>query len=484
MDETNGNGHGVGPNLDKPNIIVVLCDQLRSFEVGCYGNDVIRTPHIDRLAAEGVRFEHAVSNNPVCMPARSCLLSGQYSRTCQGFLGNYSDRDAAGAFSMPEYPEDQRRFLTDPTLPEQLSAIGYETSLIGKWHVQPSPPQVGFDYSLYPRVHHRHTGQVFVENDPPTEWLPDCSEGDLIDGFSIDYEANAVRQYLNSVDKARPFFLYYSISPPHMPLDDAPEEYKHMYSPDEIPIRDNVWREDGSLPFDENWFKIYLWDFLYYQEKLPHTEALPDGFTLRHMIAMYYGLTTWVDDQIGRLISGLEANGLAQDTIVVFASDHGDNLGSHGLFNKGRLIEESIRIPMVWWNPSRLAPSVRTDEVASLIDVMPTCLDLAGGTTPATTQGSSLAAAIRGDGAGPDHAFVETSRGEIGLRTPERMRGLQLEEDLRTISDDPGQLYDLPSDPFEQTNLAETETDAELDERLRAWHAETPMLDGPQMAER
>jgi len=468
-------------NPDKPNVIVVLCDQLRSFEVGCYGNDVIRTPHIDRLAAQGVRFEHAVSNNPVCMPARSCLLSGQYSRTCQGFLNNYSGTLPDGTTGMPEYPEDERRFLLDPTLPDQLKVAGYETRLIGKWHVQPSPPRVGFDHSLYPRVHHRHTGQVFVEGDPPDRWLDDGSEGDVIEGFSVDHEATAVRDFLDRTDTDRPFFLYYNISPPHMPLDDAPEEYLRMYSPDEIPIRDNVWRDDGQLPVDERWFRIYLWDFLFYQEQQPHTGRLPDGFTLRHLIALYYGLTTWVDDQIGRLLEGLRANGLDENTIVVFLSDHGDNLGSHGAFNKGRLIEESIRVPMIWWAPGRFAPSVREREVASLIDVMPTILDLVGGETPDTTQGRSLAQALLGTGPGPDHAFIETSTGEIGLRTRTHLRGLQLGDDRRQITHDPGCLFDLTSDPCELTNLATAAPDPKLEQRLRDWHADTPIRDAPAM---
>ncbi len=480
MNTDNGSGQLAGPRFDKPNVVVVMCDQLRAFEVGCYGNPVIRTPNIDRLAAEGVRFTHAVSNNPVCMSARSCLLSGQYSRTCQGFLGNYSETDADGNVSLPEYPEQERRFLLDPSLPEQLKAIGYETTLIGKWHVQPAPPQVGFDYSLYPRVHHRHSGQTFIENH---------GEGEVVEGFSVDYEARAVRDYLDSVaGDGKPFFLYYSISPPHMPLDDAPEEYLHMYSPDEVPIRDNVRQADGQLPFDENWFKIYLWDFLYYQEHLEHTEHLPEGFTLRHLIARYYGLTSWVDDQIGKLLQGLSANGLAQDTIVLFLSDHGDNLGSHGLFNKGRLIEESIRIPMVWWGPSRLAPQVRDGEVASIIDVMPTILDLAGGHTPATVQGRSLSAALHDEGDGPDHAFIETTGGEIGLRTPGHLCGLQLDEDRRTIRKRGGCLYDLETDPCEMTNLMATgeepDVAAVLGNRLRDWHETTPIRDAPKMGER
>ena len=250
-----------------------------------------------------------------------------------------------------------------------------------------------------------------------------------------------------------------------------------MYSPDQVLLRDNVWRDDGSLPFDEHWFKIYLWDFLYYQEHLPYTEQLPHGFDLRHLLARYYGMTSWVDDQVGRLLHGLRANGLADDTIVVFLSDHGDNLGSHGLFNKGRLIEESIRIPMIWWWPSQLSPQVREGEVASIIDVMPTALDLAGGHTPSGVQGQSLAAALRGEADGPGEAFIETTGGQIGVRRPGHLFGLQLEQDRRTIGDDGCCFHDLVVDPYELENLAGSSTLAEvaadLESRLRDWHEET-----------
>jgi choline-sulfatase len=183
--------------------------------------------------------------------------------------------------------------------------------------------------------------------------------------------------------------------------------------------------------------------FLYYQEHLEHTEQLPEGFTLRHLIARYYGMTSWVDDQVGRLMKGLGDNGLAEDTIVVFLSDHGDNLGSHGLFNKGRLIEESIRISMIWWGPERLQPQVRHGEVASLIDVMPTVLELAGGNTPASVQGQSLVPA----GRRPDHAIIETMRGEIGLRTPGHLYGLQLDDERREKTAAGGCLCDLEQTP-------------------------------------
>lgn len=448
--------------MDRPNVIVCLCDQLRAFEVGCYGNEVIRTPHIDQLAAEGVRFDLAISNNPVCMPARSALLTGQYSRTCMGFLNNHSN-----AGDLPEYPAERRDGLPDPTIAEVFKAQGYETSLFGKWHVQPAPHLVGFDYALFPRVHHRHTGQVFVEN---------SGLGDVIDGFSIDFEAERVSDYLGQ-ERDAPFFMYYNISPPHMPLADAPEKYLRMYDPDEVPLRPNTL-VNGKLAYDENWFKIYMWDFLYYQQHLPHTEKLPREFDLRHLTALYYGLTTWVDDTVGRLMSNLKANGLADNTIVVFASDHGDNLGSHHAFNKGRLIEESIRIPLVFWGG--LTAQANTAQVAQLIDIMPTLLDQCGAEIPNSVQGRTLGPILRNERESLDEncAFIETAAGAIGLRTASHLYGMQLQQDFRTIGDEEKCLYDLSVDPYEQQNLADGNTDLEADlaRQLANWNANTPWL--------
>ena len=151
----------------RPNIIICICDQLRAFEVGCYGNQVIHTPNIDRLARNGVRFEHAVSTDPVCMPARSSLISGQYARTCMGALGNASVPDEHSRPIVASWPLQDRVHLPDSTIAEQFKDAGYDTALIGKWHIHPAPEIVGFDYSLHPRVNHRHTGQDFVENGGP-----------------------------------------------------------------------------------------------------------------------------------------------------------------------------------------------------------------------------------------------------------------------------------------------------------------------------
>ena len=159
-----------------PNVVLCMCDQLRAFEVGCYGNPVVQTPNLDQLAKGGGRFDIAVANNPVCMPSRSSLLTGQHSRTCWGRLDNYSESRANGTVHVPEYPVRVRSQLLAPTLAEQFKAAGYETALVGKWHIHPAPDLLGFDHALYPFVHHRNTGQTYIENDAPPR---------VVDGFGV-----------------------------------------------------------------------------------------------------------------------------------------------------------------------------------------------------------------------------------------------------------------------------------------------------------
>ncbi len=454
-----------------PNIILCTCDQLRAHAVGCYGSEVACTPNLDRLADEGFYFEHAISNNPVCMPSRSSLLTGQYSRTCQGFLGNYTETDHDGNVTMPEYPVEERNVLLDETLAEVLSRAGYQTAVIGKWHIHPSPTQLGFDFAVYPRVHHRHTGQTFIEQQ---------GLGDVVEGYSVDYEAERVLSFLDDAGD-QPLFLYYNISPPHMPLMDAPEKYLSMFSADEVPLRPNVFI-DSQMAYDEDWFKIYLWDFLYYDHNLPYTEELPPGFDLRHLTALYYGMTAWVDDTVGQLLESLEKRGLRENTIIVFLSDHGDILGSHHLFNKGQLFEESIRIPMIFSGPGIPHGTVNSTQVAQIVDIMPTLLDLCGVEIPASAQGRSLKEMLFGNIASlpQTHGFVETYLGQIGVRTPQYLFGLSLQDDLQTLDTSQKCLYDLEQDPYQLENLsgelAYYAIEEQLNHHLIKWHHETPRL--------
>jgi len=459
-------------SAEPPNIVICLCDQLRAFEVGCYGNEVIRTPHIDRLASEGVRFETAVTNCAVCMPARSVLLSGQYSRTCCGTLNNAHEMLPSGGWVMQQYPAAGRPHIRDTCLPETLQELGYETAAIGKWHIHSWPHDLGFDYSLVPRVYHGHTGQSFSENGG-REFVPE--------GFSVDFEAERVGEFLRGrCEGDPPFFLYHNISPPHPPLADAPEKYLKMYHPDEVPIRPNAF-VDGQMAHNPDWYRIYLYDQQYYWHHLPFTDNLPEGFDLRHLTALYYGMTTWVDDTLGKLMAELEEAGLAENTIVLFASDHGDNLGGHGRWNKNTLNEEATRIPFILRWPAALRPRVPGQQVASLVDVMPTLLDLLGADIPDRVQGQSLAPVVRGEREAleRDAAFIESNVEGIAIRTPSLLFGMQTDRGTREITNPDLLLYDLGTDPYQQENLARTERSSQaepLRKELAEWHRRTPWM--------
>ncbi len=456
------------------NIILCTCDQLRPFEVGCYGNGLIRTPNLDRLAREGTRFEVAITSYPVCMAARSSMLSGQFARRCTGGVGNAACMGPLGP-ELPEYPVPGRLHLKESTLPEVLRNAGYYNALIGKWHVHVWPHELGFDYCLMCRVYHRHTGQSYTENGGP-EFVPP--------GYSVDFEAGRVERFLHErSSSSQPFFLFYNISPPHCPLADAPERYLRLYDPEDIPVRPNV-DLSRPLPEQDKWLKVYLWDHQYYRFHLPYTEHLPAGFGLRQLIAMYYGLTTWVDDAVGRMLSALDSSGLAESTIVVFTSDHGDYLGSHGRVQKGGLHEESIRIPLLFRWPTLPGSRARvvSGQVASLVDLAPTILDLIGLPVPPHMHGQSLAPMLRGDQGRLDRncAFVETAYEGVGIRTPRYLYALPWAEQERGLGEKALYFFDLGRDPYQLRNLASVAGQhpaaRELDQRLRHWHNTTPWM--------
>jgi choline-sulfatase len=430
---------------NRPKVIVCLTDQLRPFELGCYGGNIVPTPAIDSLAATGVRFETALS----------ILLSGQYCRTCLGSLGN-----------SPE-PIPERKRMVDPTLAEVFRDAGYRTGLIGKWHIHVDPELLGFDTVYYPNHMHRYTGQTFYRNGGREE---------LVEGFTVDAELAELRTWMGD-HKSDPFFLYYNISQPHMPVWDAPEQFRDMFMPDHVELRANVWN-DGELPYDEKWFKIYLHDYLYYQRHLPHTEQLPEGFDIKRLTAHYYGMIAWADYQLGELMRNLEDNGLADNTIVLFTSDHGDMLGSHHMFNKDVLFEESLRIPMIVRWPEGLKPRVVDSQVISLVDVMPTLLSLSGLQTPSSAQGTDCSPVVLGeaDSVGENAAFVETNRNaQAAIRTLTHAYGYRQPDE-----GDQAWFYDITHDPLELRNLAgsgeQSSTEQELCERAERWDRETRWL--------
>lgn len=445
----------------RPNIVLITSDQLRPYELGCYGGVQVATQNIDRLAARGTVWETAITNFPVCMAARSVLVSGQHNRTATGGKTNVAYPGRPGDFNMPEYPYPRRPHLPDPTLPELLRQAGYETAVIGKWHIHSWPHEIGFERYTIPRVHHAHTAQIYSRNGGP-EFAPE--------GFSVDFEAGEAERYLASKAKADgPFFLYYNISPPHCPVADMPERYLTMYDPARLELRANT--DEDRIENRDYWYKVYRWDFRYYSFRLPHTMTLPDGYDIAHLAAEYFGAVTWMDSAVGRILDAIEAADLTEDTIIVFASDHGENLGSHGLVQKGTENDESIRVPLVMAGPGVKAGHRVDGSVASLVDLAPTLLEMTGSAVPAHMQGHSLAGEAAGGNGNGEAAFFQTVEG-VGLRAGDRTVFARLDE-RRQLAPAPTTVYDNRADPYQYDNLAGA-ADEPLFAELQRLDAEIP----------
>jgi arylsulfatase A-like enzyme len=427
----------------------MFVDQLRWSELGCYGNEVIRTPHLNRLAAEGVRFTHAFTNFPSCSPARSTLISGRQARS-NGLYANTHDGVT-----------DSRPTNRDTTLPEALAAAGYTTALIGKWHLTPTPKTLGFQMAW--RGGMGPGGDGYMRG--PWRAEGGIGKNHQYEGYTLVHQAELAADFMRG-HRDKPFFLYLTPSPPHMPIASMPEPYKSMYDPAKVPIRPNVWK-DGKLPFDERWFKIYLGE--------NHPTTLPAGISLRDLYAMYYGQVTGVDDWAGRVLASIKELGIEDNTIVLFSSDHGDLLGSHQLFNKNMHYDESIRVPLLARWPGKFKPMVQSKQIISFVDVMPTLLDLCGVKSPDTVQGISLAPVLLGrkETVGENVAYIETTASE-GVRTSRYVyycsRRKFDSEHLFDMDNDPYQMKDVIGDPAYQAVASE------LRAKTKTWRQRTPSV--------
>jgi arylsulfatase A-like enzyme len=412
----------------RPNVLIVIPDQFRAQALGCMGNPDVHTPHLDRLAAEGILFRQTFANTPVCCPARAVLLTGKYAHR-NGMVCN-----------------DLRLRESEPTLAKLLRAEGYRTGFIGKWHldggprnpgfVPPGPRRQGFDFWAACECRHDHFNPVYFRDTPQP-----------IRGSKFEPEVliDVALEFLRA-SRDRPFFLVVSMHPPHDPYG-APKVYMERYDPQKLTMRRN-WR--------------------------PGVKQAG-----REQIAAYYAAITAIDDQVGRLLRGLADLGLDRDTIVLFTSDHGDMLGSQGARLKRKPWEESIRVPGILRYPARVKPGRKVDALFSHVDVAPTLLALCGVRVPGDMQGSDLSGVVLGKtDRGPDSVFFQIFVPFDGDGTPHPWRGVRTARFMYARTEkEPWVLYDLEKDPDELTNLAANAearpVRAELETRLARWMRET-----------
>jgi arylsulfatase A-like enzyme len=338
---------------ERPNILLILPDQMRASAMGCDGNIEVKTPNIDRLAADGVRFKRTYANVPVCCPARAILMTATYPHI-NGMVAN-----------------DLRLREEQVTIAEILAQAGYRTGFVGKWHldggprdpgfVPPGPRRQGFEFWAAYECHHKHFEPTYFRDTP---------EIITVRKFEPEASCDFAVEFLRSQPKDQPFFLTVQMGPPHDPYG-APEEYMRQYVPERITPPEN-WRpgsETRPAPAGGS-----------NRTGAAFNRLAPLGG--REEIAAYYAAITAIDDQVGRLMKTLAELHLDENTIVLFTSDHGDMLGSHGMRRKRKPHDESARVPGIIRWPARIPKDRVVETLFSHVDMAPTLLALAGVCVP------------------------------------------------------------------------------------------------------
>lgn len=392
----------------RPNVVFVFADQWRAQATGYSGERRVKTPKLDRLASESVNFTNAVSGYPVCSPYRASLITGRSPLTHGVFLN------------------DVHLFHEAPSIADAFKAAGYQTAYIGKWHLDgqgrlafiPRERRQGFGFWRVMECTHDYNRSYYYG---------DGNEKLLWEGYDAFAETREAIRYIREYDSEKPFLLCLSWGPPHNPYDTAPEEYRAMYDPAALELRPNV--------------------------PVEHEEKA------RETLAGYYAHCTALDTCTGWLLHTLAECGLADETIFVFTSDHGDMVGSRGAWDKQRPYEESIRVPFLLRYPAVLGRERRELTVPiDAQDVMPTLLGLCGIEIPDTVEGLDYSGHIKGgENPGDDCAllscmapFGNWHRGVGG----KEYRGVRtLRHTYVRDLDGPWMLYDNEADPYQLDNL-------------------------------
>ena len=428
----------------RPHILLVIADQLSARALPAYGNRVARTPSLDRLAREGVVFERALCASPLCVPSRAALVTGMLpSRT--GVYDNGAELPAG-----------------IPTVAHYLRLLGYRTVLSGKMHFIGPDQLHGFEERPLPDVYPAGFDWVpdwRLEDDETLPWYHDLSSvlraGPVRATLQVDYDLEVAHHARRAIvdtarERGRPLFLVASFTHPHDPYE-VPAAYWERYEGVAI---DAPAQPQPPHPVDPPTRRLRA---MLASERIPVSEEQ----VLRARRG-YYGAVSLVDDHVGMLLATLAEQGLADDTVVIVASDHGDMLGERGLWYKMAPFEDSIRVPLVVCAPGRLAPR-RVVEPVSLLDLVPTLVDLAGGfgqEGPAgTLDGASLAGALAGEPAPVRDVPLEYLA--EGVRAPQvtLVRGrLKL---VRSLGE-PDLAYDVAADPGERVPLPPEQAVAEL----------------------
>ena len=447
----------------KPNIVLIMVDQMRGDCLGVNGNEFIETPNLDMMATEGYNFENAYTAVPSCIASRASILTGM-SQKSHGRVGY----------------EDGVSWNYENTIASEFSKAGYHTQCIGKMHVYPERNLCGFHNIMlhdgYLHFARNKEGKASTQIEQCDDYLKLFREKkgnnvDLIDigldcnswvsrpwGYEenlhpTNWVVNESIDFLRRKDPSKPFFLKMSFVRPHSPLD-PPKFYFDMYKDEDLPeplMGDWANKED-----EENRGK-----------DINCVKGIINKKALKRAKAAYYGSITHIDHQIGRFLIALSEYGELNNTIFLFVSDHGDMMGDHNWFRKGIPYEGSSRVPFFIYDPGNLLKGKKGkvfDEVLELRDIMPTLLEFAHISIPDSVEGLSLKNLIEErnstwrDYIHGEHSFGEDSNHYIVTKRDKFLWFSQRGEE---------QYFDLENDPKELTNLIDSEEYKERIDYLR-----------------
>ncbi len=397
--------------------------------MGNSGHPVVRTPHLDRLAAQSYTFDNAYCNSPICTPSRLSLLTGRYPHQIEAWdLGAIADRQ-------------------HQTWGDYLTDAGYETVLCGRTHFNGTDRLLGFsdrlldDLPRWRNTSGRPPRRTPDERRGSNSHVAECGPGDHEHTRYDQNAANLAVDFLcerAAAPNDKPFLLYCGFMHPHFPLI-APPEFYALYNPDTLELPD-TWNE--PLESQHPIIQHHRWAW--------RNDIPPPEDTVRCALASYYALVSSLDAQIGRILEAIDTSSLREDTVVIYTSDHGEMAGHHGIWQKQCFYEPAVKVPLILRLPS--GETGRVAQNVSLVDILPTLLEIAGLETPSDLPGDSLLEIAR-------HEADETTRSAFSEyhHTGMLNAGFMLKRGnyklCHYVRSEP-QLFNISTDPLENNDLA------------------------------
>jgi len=424
----------------RPNVLLIMADQLTPYALGCYGNREVKTPEIDGLAERGVRFENAYCNSPLCTPSRASMLTGRYVQHLRCW-------------------DNGTPFPTEtPTIMHYLGRAGYSAIASGKLHFVGPDQLHGFHERLTPDIYPAGMWWTYDwDRDIRRAPIKSLKHGPVESNSEFDYDAlvqlRATHRLRRLCRQRDPFFLTVSYTSPHPPFT-ATRPYWDLYEGVDIALPKWPAREIA------NEHPLYQWVRRYHRLGKPPREE--DVYSARRA---YYAKTSYVDEMVGQLLRILDQTGVRDRTIVLFLSDHGEMLGEHGHWCKRVPFEWSAKVPILLSWPGTIPGGKAVQEVVSLVDILPSVLELVRLEPPVRSDGASLVPLMRGSAKGWQNEALSENYTE-GVKASSCMLRRDRYKYVGVVGHDPI-LYDLEADPGEHNNVSGTPDYAEVERDMR-----------------